>query len=132
MDEVTQQNSALVEENAATAKTLEHQAKAMDQRVSFFKVGETHAGGHVDVPLVPADEEPVEDDPVEDLPTEESPVRAARASAAPVAKMPAEAVADEEVAELPSLPSKEQRRPVARMHTAIATAFKVQEEWKEF
>jgi methyl-accepting chemotaxis protein len=38
MDEVTQQNSALVEENAATAKTLEHQAKAMDERVSFFKV----------------------------------------------------------------------------------------------
>jgi methyl-accepting chemotaxis protein len=33
MDEVTQQNAALVEENAATAKTLEHQAKAMDERV---------------------------------------------------------------------------------------------------
>jgi hypothetical protein len=46
--------------------------------------------------------------------------------------MPAEAAADEAVAELPSLPPKEQRRPVARMHTAIATAFKVQEEWKEF
>jgi methyl-accepting chemotaxis protein len=43
MDEVTQQNSALVEENAATAKTLEHQAKAMDERVSFFRTG---AGGH--------------------------------------------------------------------------------------
>jgi methyl-accepting chemotaxis protein len=41
MDEVTQQNSALVEENAATAKTLEHQAKAMDERVSFFKVDDT-------------------------------------------------------------------------------------------
>ena len=40
MDEVTQQNSALVEENAATAKTLEHQAKAMDERVAFFKVDE--------------------------------------------------------------------------------------------
>lgn len=39
MDEVTQQNSALVEENAATAKTLEQQAKSMDSRVSFFKVG---------------------------------------------------------------------------------------------
>ncbi len=39
MDEVTQQNSALVEENAATAKTLEHQAKAMGERVSFFRVG---------------------------------------------------------------------------------------------
>ena len=39
MDTATQQNSALVEENAATAKTLEHQAKAMDERVAFFKVG---------------------------------------------------------------------------------------------
>jgi methyl-accepting chemotaxis protein len=38
MDEVTQQNSALVEENAATAKTLEHQARAMDERVAYFKV----------------------------------------------------------------------------------------------
>ena len=38
MDEVTQQNSALVEENAATAKTLEHQAQAMDGQVAFFQV----------------------------------------------------------------------------------------------
>ena len=38
MDEVTQQNSALVEQNAATAKTLEHQAKAMDERVAFFRL----------------------------------------------------------------------------------------------
>ena len=48
MDEVTQQNSALVEENAATAKTLEHQAKAMDERVAFFKLNaaaERSAGG---------------------------------------------------------------------------------------
>jgi len=44
MDEVTQQNSALVEENAATAKTLEHQAKAMDERVAFFKVDESVIG----------------------------------------------------------------------------------------
>jgi methyl-accepting chemotaxis protein len=36
MDEVTQQNSALVEENAATAKTLEQQSSQMDERVSFF------------------------------------------------------------------------------------------------
>ncbi len=41
MDEVTQQNSALVEENAATAKTLEHQAKTMDDRVSFFRIDDT-------------------------------------------------------------------------------------------
>jgi methyl-accepting chemotaxis protein len=38
MDGVTQQNSALVEENAATAKTLEVQAKLMDEQVAFFQV----------------------------------------------------------------------------------------------
>jgi len=40
MDEVTQQNSALVEENAATAKTLEDQQSAMSERVGFFRFGE--------------------------------------------------------------------------------------------
>ena len=38
MDEVTQQNSALVEENAATAKTLESQSAAMSERVAFFRI----------------------------------------------------------------------------------------------
>jgi methyl-accepting chemotaxis protein len=37
MDEVTQRNSALVEENAATAQTLEQQAKSMDEQVAYFK-----------------------------------------------------------------------------------------------
>lgn len=37
MDEVTQQNSALVEKNAATAKTLEEQAGVMQERVGFFR-----------------------------------------------------------------------------------------------
>jgi methyl-accepting chemotaxis protein len=40
MDETTQQNSALVEENAATAKMLDNQARAMDERVSFFRFAE--------------------------------------------------------------------------------------------
>jgi methyl-accepting chemotaxis protein len=39
MDEVTQQNSALVEENAATAKTLEHQSEAVTERLSSFRFG---------------------------------------------------------------------------------------------
>ncbi len=43
MDEVTQQNSALVEENAATAKTLEQQAAAMDARVAFFRLDDGEA-----------------------------------------------------------------------------------------
>ena len=38
LDQVTQQNSALVEENAATAKTLEHQSSDMTERVAFFKL----------------------------------------------------------------------------------------------
>ena len=38
MDEVTQQNSALVEENAATAKNLEQQSTAMSNRVGAFRI----------------------------------------------------------------------------------------------
>ena len=45
MDEVTQQNSALVEENAATAKALEQQSMIMDERVSFFRLDETAGSG---------------------------------------------------------------------------------------
>jgi len=43
MDEVTQQNSALVEENAATAKNLEMQVVAMNDRVGAFRVGDEGA-----------------------------------------------------------------------------------------
>jgi methyl-accepting chemotaxis protein len=43
MDEVTQQNSALVEENASAAKSLEQQSQGMDERVSFFKLGDSAA-----------------------------------------------------------------------------------------
>ena len=43
MDEVTQRNAALVEENAATAKTLEQQAKVMDERVGYFRLAHGHA-----------------------------------------------------------------------------------------
>jgi methyl-accepting chemotaxis protein len=39
MDEITQQNSALVEENAASVKTLEQQSQAMGEQVSIFKIG---------------------------------------------------------------------------------------------
>ena len=39
MDQVTQQNAALVEEAAAAAQSLEHQAQSMVQVVSVFKLG---------------------------------------------------------------------------------------------
>jgi len=44
MDEVTQQNSALVEENAASAKTLEQQSAQMDERASFFRSDDAGEG----------------------------------------------------------------------------------------
>jgi len=39
MDEVTRQNSALVEENAKTAQALTSQSKAVDAQASFFQLG---------------------------------------------------------------------------------------------
>jgi len=43
VDEVTQQNSALVEENAATAKALEHQAANMNERMGAFRLNDAPA-----------------------------------------------------------------------------------------
>ena len=40
LDEMTQQNSALVEENAATAKALDVQSVGMTERVAVFKLGQ--------------------------------------------------------------------------------------------
>jgi methyl-accepting chemotaxis protein len=113
MDEVTQQNSALVEENAATAKTLEQQAKAMDERVGFFRLradAEHEAG-------------------------------AGQEAIAAVVR-PA-AVGRHQVAAAPKPMPKRQpvaapRRvavgggPVGRMQTALATAMNEDPAWKEF
>jgi methyl-accepting chemotaxis protein len=48
LDEGTQQNSALVEENAATAKAIERQSAEMADRVAFFKLGDAEQ-----VPVAP-------------------------------------------------------------------------------
>jgi len=41
MDEMTQQNSALVEENAAASRTLQEQSEAMKERISFFSIDDS-------------------------------------------------------------------------------------------
>ena len=46
MDEVTQQNAALVEEAAAAAGSMQEQAAALSEVVSIFKVGHEVTGGH--------------------------------------------------------------------------------------
>ncbi|MEC9346505.1 MAG: methyl-accepting chemotaxis protein [Pseudomonadota bacterium] len=47
MDEMTQQNSAMVEENTAAAKSLEEQAAALDRQMRFFTI----AGGRDEGPV---------------------------------------------------------------------------------
>jgi len=47
MDQATQQNSALVEESAATAQTLEQESRAMSDRISYFQVSKGAALGVV-------------------------------------------------------------------------------------
>ena len=108
MDEVTQQNSALVEENAATAKTLEHQAKAMDERVAFFKLAAGSDAVSASPAIVP-----------ENRPVGTTPTRAA-AKAQPGAA-PKRAAA-----------SGTAGGPVRRMQAALATAVSDAPDWKEF
>jgi methyl-accepting chemotaxis protein len=45
MDKVARENSALVEDNATTARMLDQQAKAMDQQVGLFCFENTMANG---------------------------------------------------------------------------------------
>ena len=103
MDEVTQQNSALVEENAATAKTLEQQAKSMDSRVSFFRVD------------AKADEEPEQAREVRKEKSQVLPVRRTNGAGKPAAT-PRRANG---------------ANPVGRMQGALATALRA-DEWEEF
>jgi methyl-accepting chemotaxis protein len=102
MDEVTQQNSALVEENAATAKTLENQAQAMGERISFFRVG------HVESHAAPAAKPQV---------AARRPATGMKAPTATPSKRPAAGA---------------NRGPAGRMQTALATAIKDDSDWKEF
>jgi methyl-accepting chemotaxis protein len=103
MDEVTQQNSALVEENAATAKTLEHQSSVMDERVGFFRLdAATGTFGHA--PRAPA--------------------AAPKPQAAAPKRQPATAPR--------RAAASSNGGPVGRMQSALATAVKEDPEWKEF
>jgi methyl-accepting chemotaxis protein len=115
MDEVTQQNSALVEENAATAKTLENQAVAMTEQVAVFRLGD---GGHATDAIVAS--------------TRPAPGPTKKAPAGPAAKAPAKPAV--KLAPKPAVKpsaSAPSGGPVGRMQSALATAIK-DTEWEEF
>jgi methyl-accepting chemotaxis protein len=108
MDEVTQQNSALVEENAASAKTLEHQSETMNEKVAFFKL----------------------DDQVESRVLKPS-------AAAPVARMavkPAKKAAPpaRNAAAVVAAVNGRRGGPVGRMQAAVASAMAEDTDWKDF
>jgi methyl-accepting chemotaxis protein len=104
MDEVTQQNSALVEENAASAKTLEHQSETMNQKVAFFKLDEQVESHAVKTPAPAA---------VTRAP--------AKREAAPVRK-----------AVIAAAVNGRRGGPVGRMQAGLATAMAEDADWKEF
>ena len=45
MDQMTQQNAALVEESAAASRTLQEEAQSMFDRMSAYSIAEGHSGG---------------------------------------------------------------------------------------
>jgi methyl-accepting chemotaxis protein len=106
MDEVTQQNSALVEENAASAKTLEHQSETMNQKVAFFKLDD-----HVEAQAIRTSAS---------APVARTAKPAKRETAPPVRKAVAAAV------------NGRRGGPVGRMQAAVATAMAEDADWKEF
>jgi len=115
MDEVTQQNSALVEQNAATAKTLETQAAAMKERVAFFRIATEN-----EQPAV-ADVEPKRPAGAA-IKLPNAPKAAPAAKAAVAAKPTGNGQADPPIA---------RRTSVGQMQTALAAAYQ-DPEWKDF
>jgi methyl-accepting chemotaxis protein len=121
MDEVTQQNSALVEENAATAKTLEQQSKAMDDELSMFRVDDSAFDAPASAQYRAA--------AVTAKPAIAKPVETKGATVAPRVPPPAAKSAPLKRAAA-GANGKAAGGPVGRMQAALATA--VNEEWKEF
>jgi methyl-accepting chemotaxis protein len=111
MDEVTQQNSALVEENAATAKTLEHQAHAMGERVAFFQIDSAAEATQSCQPAEAREQQ--------------------RAVTVPL-RGPAAARKQPFVSPRQVAARGHSRGPVGRMQAALATAVNDEPEWKEF
>jgi methyl-accepting chemotaxis protein len=106
MDEVTQQNSALVEENAASAKTLEHQSETMNEKVAFFKLDHNAESRAAKVP--------------------------ARATVTPLAAKPAKPVTAPVRKAAAAVVGGRRGGPVGRMQAAVATAMAEDEDSEEF
>jgi methyl-accepting chemotaxis protein len=118
MDEVTQQNSARVEENAATAKTLSVQSSAMNERVALFRLNEAVGAGHAPSLVLPR---------VADSATRSVAPKAAAATKRAPSHAPSHA---------PKQATKHAGMngggPARRMQAALATAVQSDPDWQEF
>jgi methyl-accepting chemotaxis protein len=85
MDEVTQQNAALVEEAAAAAAALEHEAAGLVGVVSVFKISVTSAGDAPAAGRAPAPRAAPATPPANRIATRAPAVRTARPAPAPAA-----------------------------------------------
>ena len=138
MDEVTQQNSALVEENAASAKTLEHQSDVMNQKVAFFRFA-AQAEGHAAKAAAAVAAMPRPPAAAPKNPSQNAPQNVPRnPSKNPPKNLPQSA---------PKSPPKQEASPirkaalainatrggpVGRMQAAVASAIAEDPDWKEF
>jgi hypothetical protein len=102
-----------VEENAATSRTLEHQAKAMDERVAAFRVGAVRAAAAA-------------------VPVQRQVAGAARAPVAAKSQPSSAPKRARVVAPTRAAAVSTGRGPVARMQATIAAASNVNDDWKEF
>jgi len=104
LDQMTQQNAALVEESAAAAESLREQAQTLSQTMQYFRLAD--AGGQSALALAPA-------------PVPRSVPRAAPAASRPVAPRPAAVATPLPAA--PAAPAAPQR-PAEAAQTAIQQA----------
>ena len=148
MDEVTQQNSALVEENAASAKALENHSIMMDERLASFKLGSNaeaavnHAPSvHRGIAQVPAGvasgkvmpaappkaatRKSLEESNAKDGGTKESSTKESSTKQTVATNRSARSAA--------KAMNGDRNGAVGRMQAMVATAFRQQEpDWKEF
>ena len=82
MDQVVQQNAALVEESASAAASLEEQASGLSQVVSIFKLDEAQLPPAAPVPAAPVRKAVAAAKPVAKAPAKPAPKKLARATPA--------------------------------------------------
>jgi methyl-accepting chemotaxis protein len=110
MDQVTQQNSALVEQNAAAAKALEQQSQGMAEGISVFQVDDAQSATRALAPKASAPKAAVPR-PAAEAARRQSPEAPKRQPVAAAAR---------------------RGGPVGRMQAALATAIHEDQDWKAF